>query len=122
MALNKLIILDNGITTTYHRISTVNLDLYEKIVRVSESSDTFNEETGETIHTDPVYETVKSALLKVKLLSYVNKDYRDNSSTKNASSKDFYFEITPEESNSNLRELAYDKLKLIEEFKDAEDC
>ena len=122
MALNKLIILDNGITTTYHRISTVNLELYEKIVKVTESSDTFNEETGETIHTDPVYETVKAALLKVKLLSYVNKDYRDSSSTKNASSKDFYFEITPEESNSNLREVAYDKLKTIEEFKDAEDC
>lgn len=55
------------------------------------------------------------------LTSYVSREYRDLE--RPATRRNYYFTITIEEEESmGIRQLAYKKLKELEEWADAEDC
>lgn len=105
MALSKEITLQNGVKATYHRISMLRLEISEKEETVSEA-----------------VETVIHRILYVQLLGYTDKSFREADAGNTAMSDDFYFELDQAESESNLRRIAYEKLKLIDKFADAIDC
>ena len=99
MALYKEIVKDNGVTTSYHKVTSV------------------------TISQEPyIYtESDKDIQLTVKLTSYLNQEYRENNQP--IESQMFYFNITSEEEEStSARKLAYAKIKSIENWADAVDC
>lgn len=115
MALNKQITLDNGVVTNYHRISEVFL----------RSSDTtvINElpslDGTTTILKDNL---VHNLVLVLRVSSYISKELRDKTSNNFIDIIDFSYEITEEESQGNLRELGYNKLKEEDRFEGATDC
>lgn len=99
MALNKIITQENGIATSYHKVTRV----------------TFIDSNGEY----PSEEHIPLKL-QVNVTSFLNKDYRE---TGHSISSDIYlFSVTDEEETLGIRKLAYDKLKTLEVFADAEDC
>lgn len=100
MALFKNITKSNGITTSYHKVTSVTID---------KEHGSHVEQSGDDIQ------------LVVRLTSYFNKEYRENEQP--IESKIFYFNITSEEEEStSARKLAYTKIKTLAEWADAEDC
>lgn len=99
MALNKTLIQDNGITTSYHKVTRA----------------TFIDSNGE--HPSEEYVPLR---LQVNVTSFLNEEYREagHSITSNI----YSFNITSEEETAGIRKLAYNKLKTLEIFADAEDC
>ena len=99
MALSKTITKNNGITTSYHKVTSV----------------TVNQESYMLSEPD------KSVQLAVKLTSYFNEEYRNNSEP--IESETYYFKVTSEEEEStSARKLAYNKLKTLTQWSDAKDC
>lgn len=97
MALNKQITLENGISYNYHRIANTRLDAIE--------------ENGSIVYN-----------LRLHVLGYVSEDIRDSGTDKYVVANDYSFRITEEESESNLRNVGYNYIKLMKEFEDAIDC
>lgn len=94
MALKKEIIQENGISTTYHKISLINLR-------------TNNDETENT--------------LVISVESFLNEEYRNKNQS--IFSTGYIFNIQPDEDiNVGIRALGYQKLKELEVFDSAEDC
>ncbi len=93
MALCKTFVQENGISTSYHKITDVT-------VRTEETND---------------------INLRVFLTSYMDKTYREKDQPINT---DFYsFEISGElEESMSIRKLAYNQLRTLEKWSDAEDC
>jgi len=99
MALSKVITKNNGITTSYHKVTSV----------------TVSQENYLTL------ETNKCVYLSVELTSYFNEEYRQNSEA--IESNNYYFTITSEEEEStSARKLAYNKLKTLQQWADAVNC
>ena len=97
MALNKTFIKDNGITTSYHKVTTVNL------------SCNHDEENQNTL------------LLGLELTSFLNQEYRENEQP--IESDYYHFSITKEEEQeTSAFKLAYKKIKELPQWADAEDC
>lgn len=92
MALLKKFSQPNGIITEYHRISQVDLSLY-------------NDETN----------------LSVTVTSYLNKEYREAGHHIELLNYNFMLD-EGEDENVGLRQLAYNKLKTLNEWVDAVDC
>lgn len=102
MALNKSITQTNGITTEYHKITSVNLVDRNGRFPVSDEQEL------------PLQ-------IDVALTSFLNKEYRETGHSINTSVYNFH--ITQEEEESmGIRKLAYAKIKTLEIFADAEDC
>ena len=100
MALTKTFVQDNGISTSYHKISEV-------VFSTKIDADTAG--TGATNE------------LHVGVTSYLNEAYRRAEQPIDTC---FYtFEITNEqESELSIRKLAYNQLKTLDEWSDAVDC
>ena len=97
MALNKTIIKDNGITTSYHKVTTVNF---------SQDYSSDNQD---------------GLLLGVEITSFFNKEYRNNDQP--IESEFYHFSITKEEEQeTSAFKLAYKKIKELPQWADAEDC
>lgn len=94
MALNKEIVLDNGVTTNYHRIVSIN-NITNVTTVIEVTSYTSKEKRQEEI------EAIKNAKEMNIFIdtNYINKDYEEN------------FTI----------EKAYEYLKTLDDFKNAED-
>lgn len=94
MALNKEIVLDNGVTTNYHRIVSIN-NITNVTTVIEVASYTSKEKRQEEI------EAIKNAKEMNIFIdtNYINKDYEEN------------FTI----------EKAYEYLKTLDDFKNAED-
>ena len=92
MALNKTFVKDNGITTSYHKVSTVALDDFD---------------------------TAPS--LRVHVTSYLNEEYRKDGQAIETLYYNFDI-TSDEENETTARKLAYSKLKTLEEWADAIDC
>ena len=98
MALLKVITLDNGITTSYHKVSRVML------VDDNEVNDT------------------ASLRFEVTVNSYLNKEYRNNGKSINSNIYRFEITETEEETAVGIRKFAYEKLKTLPIYADAENC
>jgi len=99
MALSKKIVKDNGITTSYHKVTTVTIS--QKPYLLPEADD--------------------NIYMSVELTSYFNEEYRHNSTP--IESNMYYFNITSEEEEStSARKLAYSKIKTLDMWADATDC
>ena len=100
MALSKTFIQDNGVSTSYHKISEVSF-----------STKTDTDVTG----------TDTTNILYVGVTSYLNEAYRK---AEQPIGTCFYtFEITDEqESETSIRKLAYSQLKTLGNWADAVDC
>ena len=94
MALSKKITKENGIETSYHRITGVYLEV----------------------------ETEDRLMLIIRLESYLDREYRDKAQP--IHSKNYNLLLTSDESveNMSIRQFAYDKLKQLPEWADAVDC
>jgi hypothetical protein len=94
MALNKKITKENGVETSYHRITGVCLEV----------------------------EAENSLMLIIRLESYLDREYRDKAQP--IYSKNYNLPLTSDESTDNMgiRQFAYDKLKQLLEWSDAVDC
>ena len=94
MALTKKVIKENGIETSYHRITGVYLEV----------------------------ETENNLMLIIRLESYLDREYRDKAQP--IYSKNYNLPLTSDESaeNMGIRQFAYDKLKQLPEWADAVDC
>lgn len=99
MALNKTLIQDNGITTSYHKVTRA----------------TFIDSNGE--HPSEEYIPLR---LQVNVTSFLNEDYRKTGYSIN--SEIYTFDITAADEELGIRKLAYTKLKALDAFADAEDC
>ena len=65
--------------------------------------------------------SLSDGTLTCLLTSYVTKEYRDLE--RPAARRNYYFDVSIEEEESmGIRQLAYKKLKELEEWADAEDC
>ena len=96
MALNKKIIKDNGVETNYHRITQVNFSITE-------------------------FDSTESKYLSVRITSYLNEEYRDNN--KPIDEQYFNFMLAADEDvATDIRALAYEKIKILPEWVDATDC
>ena len=96
MAFKITITEDNGVQTNYHRITQTNFTIAE-------------------------FDGEEKKLLSTRITSYMNEDYRDLN--KPVSSLYYNFRLEPEEEvDGDIRALAYEKLKTVEPWKDAEDC
>ena len=97
MALNKTFVKENGITTSYHKVTTVNF------------SQDYSPENQDGL------------LLGVEITSFLNQEYREN---EQPIESDFYhFSITKEEEQEiSAFKLAYKKIKELPQWTDAEDC
>jgi hypothetical protein len=106
MALTKTFVQDNGISTSYHKISEVVF---------STKIDVDTADAANTAGTDATNE------LHVGVTSYLNEAYRKAEQPIDTC---FYtFEITNEqESELSIRKLAYNQLKTLDEWSDAVDC
>lgn len=104
MALKKLFVQDNGITTEYHKVARVNLiDRNGEFPREPDTTDKFSLE------------------INVVVVSFLNEEYRETGHSINTNIYDFT--ITKEEEETlGIRRLAYSKLKELDIFADAEDC
>lgn len=110
MALNKELTLQNGVTCNYHRITELNLQIRDK-------EDIITDEDGnESISLDMV------RILKFKLAHYVSKDVRDTIINSSVKKDDFMIGLTEEDTESNLRQIAYHYIKTLPEYEDAQDC
>lgn len=92
MALKKVVTYDNGTSSEYHKISNVILDSNDEGTRIF-----------------------------VTVNSYLNQEFRE----KNApiETKNYSFDIKENEDyDTGIRQLAYNKLKDLDEWADAEDC
>lgn len=94
MALSKTIKKENGIETSYHRITGIYLEV----------------------------ETEDKFMLIIRLESYLDREYRDKAQP--IYSKNYNLPLTSDESTNNMsiRQFAYDKLKQLSEWADAVDC
>lgn len=93
MALSKTFIQDNGISTSYHKVS-------KALVR-TDTNDGLN--------------------LRVYVTSYLNEAYRKNEQPIETSI--YSFNISDEqESETSIRKLAYNQLKTLGNWADAVDC
>lgn len=101
MALNKAITNEKGITTNYHKVGTLSLVKYIP-----------KEDTDDTSH-----------LLCVNVYSFVSEDYRRESEKLAVSNRDYHIKVTLAElSETPILALAYNKLKSLPIFENAEDC
>ena len=104
MALKKLFVQDNGISTEYHKVNRVNL-----IDRNGEYPREFN------------IDEKSSLKLDVVVVSFLNEEYREKGHSINTNI--YSFNITKDEEETlGIRKLAYVKLKTLDIFADAEDC
>lgn len=95
MALSKTFIKDNGIVTSYHKVT--NLSIADR----NNEDDTLN--------------------LNVELTSYMNQEYRKQNQP--IETLYYFFNITSEEEEAtSARKLAYAKIKELPEWIDAENC
>ena len=94
MALNKKITKENGIETSYHRITGVCLEV----------------------------EAEDRLMLIIRLESYLDREYRDKAQP--IYSKNYHLPLTSDESveSMSIRQFAYDKLKELPEWADAIAC
>ena len=99
MALQKTIVQNNGITTSYHKI--------RKVILIDDNGS---------------YGTTEKISLRINVvvISYVNEEYRITSNAVKTETYDFT--ITDEEELIPIRQLGYEKLKTLDIFKDAIDC
>lgn len=97
MALNKTFTKENGITTSYHKVTTINF------------SQDYSSENSDGL------------LFGVEITSFFNEEYRQN---EQPIESDFYhFSITKgEEQETSAFKLAYKKIKELPQWIDAEDC
>lgn len=95
MALLKEITYENGTQANYHRIFAI--------------SGTFESEASGGIFTVTFY-------------SYLSDNYRINTPFNPVSQSSSTIELTEEEANTNIRKVAYDKIKQLDEWKDSTDC
>jgi hypothetical protein len=104
MALKKLLVKNNGITTEYHKIASVKL--------ADRNSDIAMTQENEPI---PLH-------LDIEVVSYLNAEYRQR--CQSISTQIYHFIINPEEEMSaiGIRAFSYGKLKTLDIFADAEDC
>ena len=94
MALSKVFVKPNGITTEYHRISQADLS---------------------------VRDDNPAANLFVTVTSYLNEEYREAGHS--IESLHYHFTLEQgEDENIGVRELAYNKIKTLSEWADATDC
>ena len=99
MALSKTIVKNNGIITSYHKVTSVTISQESYLT----SDDTNNVQ------------------LAVKLTSYLNEEYRQNEQP--IETEMYYFSATSEEeASTSARKLAYEKLKTLSIWADATDC
>ncbi len=99
MALYKIITKKNGITTSYHKVTSVTVSQEDYLLP----------------------ENDKCVNLAVEVTSYFNEEYRQNSEA--IESEKYYFSATSEEEEStSARRLAYNKLKTLQKWEDATDC
>lgn len=97
MALNKTFLKENGITTSYHKVTTVNFSQ------------------------DYSSESQVGLLLGVEITSFFNQEYRNNDQP--IESEFYHFSITKEEEQeTSAFKLAYNKIKELPQWIDAEDC
>lgn len=93
MALSKTIIQDNGVETSYHKVTEVYLRV---------------EDNGKL-------------MLMIRLESYLDREYRDKN--KPISFKNYNIFLSSDEAeNLSIRQYAYSKLKELPEWADAVDC
>ena len=99
MALKKVIVQDNGITTEYHKVNRVSL-----IDRNGEypSDEKF-----------PI-------CINATVISFLNEEYREAGHS--ISSEIYTFTLDEGEADRELRSLVYSKLKELDTFAGAEDC
>lgn len=119
MALSKAISLDNGVTLNYHRVSQITLGLEERET-YPEVSEVVSDDK-EVVNETPV-EFVKVLRLYVEVMSYVSQEIRTAGVGKYIEISRYGYDVTKEESETNLREVAYNKLKLEERFLGSQDC
>lgn len=99
MALSKTITKNNGITTSYHKVTSVSVNNEPYLVPTE----------------------TQGVQLAVKLTSFFNEEYRQNNQP--IETEMYYFSATSdEEANTSARKLAYEKLKTLEKWADAKDC
>lgn len=93
MALNKTFTQENGVTTSYHKVTRV----------------TISSRNDETLD------------MGVEMTSYLDENYREKNTP--ITSMYYNFDITDEEEQStSARKLAYTKIKTLAEWSDAVDC
>lgn len=119
MALNKSISLENGVTLNYHRISQITLG-FEERETYPEVSEVVSDDK-EVINETPV-ESIEVLRLYIEVASYVSQDVRISGAEKYVDISRYGYDITEEESETNLREVAYNKIKLEEKFLGSQDC
>lgn len=95
MALLKEITYQNGTKANYHRIFAIG--------------GTFESEASGGIFTVTIY-------------SYLSNDYRISTPYNPVSQSSSTIELTEAEANTNIRKVAYEKIKQLDEWKDSTDC
>jgi hypothetical protein len=102
MALLKVFEKNNGIITTYHKVSGIKL---------TENETRWDDENNE----------VKTFNLEIEMTSFLNENYRKQEYP--IETNIYNIEIAPEEETQHtIRNLAYLKLKTMPIWQDAEDC
>jgi hypothetical protein len=103
MALNKTIIDNRGVATSYHKIA--NLSIAKRIAKINNGDD-------ETV----IYN------LRPQVASYISEEIRQTSEQLNVTITPYSLDCTYDELNTTPAfALAYAKLKDTEQFKDAID-
>lgn len=126
MALNKDITLQNGVTCNYHRITELNLRIREKesIIETEEPFTVTDEEGNETTIQQPKQEKAieTSRTLTFDVSHYVSKDIRDTVINSAVKKEEHMIKLSEEDTESNIRTVAYEYLKTLPEYEDARDC
>lgn len=110
MALSKDITLQNGVTCNYHRITQLNLE-------IRETEDLITDEEG-----NEKVEIKTVNILTFRLSHYVSQDIRMSVLRSSIKVDRFGIGLSEEGTEKNLRQVAYDYLKTLDEYKDATDC
>lgn len=128
MALSKLITLDNGVQVNYHRIESVALTVKDvkASLEIPELKDVnpgeANADVASLFENADEDSLIPVNLLRVVVLGYVSENIRRQNTEFFVTSREYSFTIPSDDTDSNLRVVAYAQLKQQPEYQGASDC